>query len=141
MRLTIAVVLICVIASACQFSESLHQTVARADETVVITTLRSISTAQNAYALSNGGNYGTFAQLVAGGFLDPRFDSEKPPVKDYSLAMVVKPKSDSASEGSFTVNADPQQEGAGRHYYIDSTSADIHVNATKPATATDEVLH
>ena len=89
MRLTIAVVLICVIASACQFSEGLHQTVARADETVVITTLRSISTAQNAYALSNGGNYGTFAQLVAGGFLDPRFDSGKPPVKDYSLAMVV----------------------------------------------------
>jgi hypothetical protein len=47
-------------------------------------------------------------------------------------------KSSGAPEGSYTCNADPDNKGAaGRHFYIDSTSTAIHVNASQPATAQD----
>ena len=40
----------------------------------------------------------------------------------------------------FTCNADPVRTGdrAGRHFYIDSNSHDIRVNATQAATVSDD---
>ena len=129
--------------SACQdYTTGLQQSLARADETAAITTLRAISVAQRAYSLTNSGEYGTLQQLTDGGFLDARYGGEKP-VKDYTLTLKVTPKASGAPEGSYTCNADPERTGerAGRHFYIDSTSANIHVNDTQPATAADKTVN
>jgi hypothetical protein len=111
---------------SCQsYSTGLQQSVARADETSAIAALKTISTAQQSYAITNGGSYGTFQQLSEGGFLDTRFNSNTPQIKDYVLSMDV-------SGNTYHINADPVRSGeaAGRHFYLDSTSPLIRVNPT-----------
>ena len=118
---------------SCQtYTSGLQQSVARADETSAVAAMKTIATAQQAYSLSNGGGYATFQQLCAGGFLDERFNSSNPQIKDYTLTM-------EASSTSFSINADPTRSGeaAGRHLYMDSGGPLIHVNASQPATAND----
>ena len=134
----------CCAALACQsYTTGMQQGVTKVDETAAISALHSISVAQRTYSVSNGGSYGTFEQLVQAGLLDERFKAEKPKVKGYVLAMNVTSKGDGSGEGSYSINADPEGSGpqaAGRHLYIDSTSGLIHVNASQPATASDQSL-
>jgi len=136
------ILLLCLIFPGCQtYTSGLVKTAGRADEAVVLSNLRSIMLAQNAYNLSNGG-YGTFEQLASGGFLDARFKGERPSLSQYSYTMTVSEKSADAATASYSCNADPERTGdrAGRHYYIDSTSDVIHANPTQPASATDEII-
>ena len=134
----------CCAALACQsYSTGMQQSVTKADETAAISALHSISVAQRTYSVSNSGSYGTFDQLVQAGLLDERFKTDKPKVKGYVLTMSVTSKAEGAPEGAYSVNADPEGSGpqaAGRHLYIDSTSGLIHLNATQPATASDQSL-
>jgi hypothetical protein len=135
---------ICIVSLSCQtYTTGVQQTVARADETVALGALRATALAQRTYAVSNGGDYGTFQQLCEGGYLDSRFNSSKPQLKDYVLTMEVHPKSGSESEGFYSCSADPVSTGnqAGRHLYIDSTSNEIHLNSAQPATAKDPIFH
>ena len=121
---------------SCQtYTTGLQQSVARADETSAIAALKTISTAQQTYAISNGGGYGTFQQLCEGGYLDERFNSTTPQIKDYVLSM-------DTSANSYRLNADPARSGdqAGRHLYMDSTSPLIRVNPTQPASAKDPLM-
>lgn len=135
--LIIAGVLVaCSVMLSCQsYSTGLQQSVARADEMSAIAALKTISTAQQAYAVSNGGAYGTFQQLCEGGYLDERFNSSTPQINDYVLSMEV-------SGNSYRLNADPARAGdqAGRHLYLDSTSPLIRANPTQPATAKDPLM-
>ena len=130
--------LICLASLSCQnYSSGLQQSLTRADEIVATGALRAIAVAQQTYSVSNEGNYGTFPQLSAGGYLDERFNSDKPALRNYVLTMeVVK-----GAEGPFySCNADPAGEGPqGRHFYMDSRSNALHVNATQPASASDPV--
>ena len=123
---------------SCQsYSSGLQQSVMRADETAAIAALHTISVSQRTYSVSNNGNYGTFAQLVNGGYLDSRFDADKPNVKGYVLTMIVP------GEGAYNVSADPEGTGpqaVGRHFYLDSASGQIHVNLNQAATASDPTL-
>jgi hypothetical protein len=128
--------IICVTYLGCQpYTTGLQKGRTGADETAVIGALRAIATAQRAYAVSNGGDYGSFQQLAQNGFLDSRFNSEKPEVQDYVLTM-------SLGDKTFSCNADPAATGKpmGRHFYIDSASAEIRVNPSQPATEEDEPL-
>ncbi len=117
------------------YSTGLQQSVARADEMTAVAALKTIATAQQAYALSNGGSYGSFQQLCQAGYLDDRFNSDRPEIKNYLLSMEV-------SADSYRLNADPVSMGEqnGRHLYLDSTSPLIRVNATQPATAKDPLM-
>lgn len=133
--------LICSASLSCQtYSTGLQQSLVRADETAAIAALHSIAVAEQTYSISNGGNYGTMQELRDAGYLDSRFDSTNGGVKDYSLTISTKPQSGGAA-ASFSCNADPTNSGsqAGRHLYVDSTSAAIHVNPTQPATASDPI--
>lgn len=132
-------VLICFASLSCQtYSTGLQQTVARADETAVVAALHTIAVAEQTYSISNGGKYATLQELRDGGYLDTRFNSANGGVKDYTLTIKTNPQTGEAA-AYFGCNADPSNSGtqAGRHFYIDSTSLAIHVNATQPATATD----
>ncbi len=117
----------------CQsYTTGLQKTRTKADETAIIGTLRTIATAQRAYSVSTGGDYGSFSQLTENGFLDDRFGSEKPVVQDYELTMTAEGK-------EFRCHADPANQQEGRHFYIDSTSLLIRVNPSAPASASDPV--
>jgi len=132
------ILLICLGSLSCQnYSSGLQQSVTRADETVATGALRTIAVAQQTYSVTNEGNYGTFPQLSAGGYLDERFNSDKPALKDYVLTMEVGKGSGAPF---YSVNADPAGEGPqGRHFYMDSKSNALHANATQPATASDPI--
>ena len=141
-----ATVLVCFLVlvslASCQtYTTGLQQSIARADETAALTTLRAIALAERTYSLTNSGEYGTLKQLSDGGFLDARYAGVKP-VKDYVITLKVTPKASGAPEGSYSCNADPEKTGdrAGRHLYLDSTSDGIHVNETETATAADKVI-
>jgi Tfp pilus assembly protein PilE len=122
----------CIGFSACQtYTTGLKQDVARANELAAMASLHAIALAQQTYSISNGGKYGTLQQLVEGSFLDPTItNSDK---KDYVFTMNAGQK---AGEEFYSCNADPKDK-PGRHFYIDSTSRDVHVNQTQPATASD----
>ena len=128
---------------ACQkYTETLVDSPRRVDEGVAISTLRSIGQAQTVYSLANSGGYGTFEQLVAGGHLDARFNSSKPKLYGYFLTMTVNNRSSGTTQSSYHCNADPDPtvNPAGRHFFLGSDSPQIHVNPTKPATASDEAF-
>ena len=134
----LATTVLCLASLSCQnYSSGLQQSVTRADEIVATGALRAIAVAQQTYSVSNEGNYGTFPELSAGGYLDERFNSDKPALKNYVLTMeVVK----GAGGPFYSCNADPAGEGPqGRHFYMYSRSNTLHANATQPATASDPV--
>jgi hypothetical protein len=113
----------------------IQKTQARADEASVVAALRTVGLAQQGYAVTNEGNFGTFLQLTEGGYLDARFASEHPELHGYVLNMTVEDK-------TFKCNADPNASGdlKGRHFYLDSTSTLVRVNPTHPASASDEIV-
>jgi hypothetical protein len=138
----LALTAFCIASLSCQsYTGGLQKTMARADETAATAALHTIAVAQQTYAVSNDGAFATFQQLCAGGYLEARFNSDRPALKDYVLSMEVTPKSDERPE-FFSCNADPAGDGAlaGRHFYIDSTANGLHANPTAPATANDPVV-
>lgn len=123
------------------YTSGVIQSAARGDEAVTFSNLRSIMLAQQAYNLSSG-SYGTFQQLTEGGYLNANFAGEKPVVSEYAYTMTVTEKRPGVPMASYSCNADPTRTGdrGGRHFYIDSNSTDIRVNAAAPATAADEII-
>ena len=128
-------------AFSCQtYTTEMTQGSARADEGAATANMRAIARAQAAYNISNPGDYATFEQLATGGYLDNRFNTSKPKYYGYVFTMTVKPKSGS-TEGSYMLNADPDPalKAAGRHFYLDSSGTEMHVNASQPASASDAI--
>jgi Tfp pilus assembly protein PilE len=134
------VVILTALALSCQsYTKGLQESVTRADETAAIAALRTIATAQQTYTVSHEGSYGSFGELVQSGYLDSRFNADKPKIKGYVLAMFFT-SAPHLANASYTVNADPEPPQVGRHFYIDSSSGLIHVNASGPAGASDPTL-
>ena len=134
---------VCLASLNCQsYTTSLETSSGRVDEAAAISTLRAIAQAQTAYSISNAGDYGSFEQLAAGGFLDSRFNRSKPKIYGYVLTMKASSKSTGADESSYSCNADPDPTAnrSGRHFYIDSDSTGVRVNAAQPASASDDIL-
>ena len=113
-----------------------------ANEAAAIKTLRTIAEQQMLYYNAHQrSSFGTFDEMLGEKLLDTRFAGTTPVVDGYVYNMRVVPKSTTTQAG-FAVNSDPQvTDGVGatgkNHFYLDSDSNTIHVNATQPATATD----
>jgi prepilin-type N-terminal cleavage/methylation domain-containing protein len=111
-------------------------------EAAAVKTLRTIAEQQMLYYNSHQrSTFGTFDEMLKENFLDTRFAGTTPVLDGYVYTMKVIPKS-TAQQPGYTVNTDPQvSEGVGatgrNHYYVDSDTNTIHVNATQPATAAD----
>lgn len=129
--------------TACSGSSSseginaLPKSIAAADETNAIQTLRTISSAQTQAKVTRG-SYADFAALTQAGFLDDRFATSAPVLKGYQFTMKV-------SDTEFSVNADPQTSGnqpstRSRHLYLDSSDNAIHVNSAGIASKSDPSL-
>lgn len=137
--LIISLVLLGSLSLACQsYTKGLQDSVTAADETAAMSALRTVTVAEQTYSTSNEGSYGTFDQLVKAGFLDSRFNSDKPKFKGYVLTLRISDKG--ATDPSYSINADPEPPQSGRHFYADSTSGVIHVNLFQPAAASDPAL-
>jgi hypothetical protein len=116
---------------------ALPKSIAAADETYAIQTLRTISSAQTQAKVTRG-SYADFAALTQAGLLDERFATSAPVLKGYQFTMKV-------SESEFSVNADPQAAGTqpntrSRHLYLDSSDNAIHVNQAGAANKSDPSL-
>jgi hypothetical protein len=138
--LTILIIPVCVITMCCKsYTAGLEQSSTKVDDLTVIANLKNIAQAQTAFSVTHGGDYGTLEQLVAGGYLDTRFSGTRPKLRGFVFTVNA---TKSAGESSYTCNADPDgpANNAGRHFYLDSSSPAIRVNATRPATSSDEVL-
>jgi prepilin-type N-terminal cleavage/methylation domain-containing protein len=113
-----------------------------ANEAAAIKTLRTIAEQQMLYYNAHQrSSFGTFDEMLGERLLDTRFAGTTPVVDGYVYTMRVVPKSTTTQAG-FAVNSDPQvTDGVGatgkNHFYLDSDSNTIHVNATQPATAAD----
>jgi prepilin-type N-terminal cleavage/methylation domain-containing protein len=113
-----------------------------ANEAAAIKTLRTIAEQQMLYYNAHQrSSFGTFDEMLGEKLLDTRFAGTTPVVDGYVYTMRVVPKSTTTQAG-FAVNSDPQvTDGVGatgkNHFYLDSDSNTIHVNATQPATAAD----
>lgn len=113
-----------------------------ANEAAAIRTLRTISEQQMLYYNAHQrSSFGTFEEMLKENLLDERFAGATPVVEGYVFDMKVIPKSPSQQAG-YSVNADPQvKEGVSatgkNHFYLDSNSNTIRVNAAQPATPSD----
>ena len=113
-----------------------------ANEAAAIETLRTIAEQHMLYYNSHQRSaFGTFDEMLKENMLDTRFAGTTPVVEGYVFQMRTIPKSTTNQPG-YVVNADPQvTEGVGatgkNHFYFDSDSNSIHVNATQPATVAD----
>lgn len=127
----IALLIACLSSGGCETQTTgLKQSVARANETAALAALHSIAIAQQTYSVSNEGKYATFQQLADSSLLNGNISPTNPEVTDYVLTMEVNDKP------GYSCKADPKDK-PGRHFYIDSTSREMRVNLTQPATDTD----
>ncbi len=102
--------------------------------------LKKIADAQQKYRTGPGGSsYGSFKQLVGAGLLDESYDSDSPVIGGYRFTMRLE-SGTGGRQPEFNVSADPHPADnwlAGKyHYYMDS-SATIHGNRWRSATADD----
>ena len=93
--------------------------------------LKTIAAVEIQYYNTHNRNFGTFDQMIKEGMLTSKFSGDPPAVDGYVFTLSVRPK-------AYTLNADPQNANTGKnHFYVDSTSASIHVNPDRPAGAAD----
>ena len=114
--------------------QDMAKSVQRGNEAVVLTNLRAIQQAQQAYSITNGGRFGTFDELVKSGQLNETFKGQKPVVTEYAYTMKLSKEKNGMS--FYSVNADPNNSNAGTSYfYIDSNTNQIKFDEKAPATA------
>src|SRR5262245_12766546 len=102
--------------------------------------LKTIAAVQIQYYNTHGRTFATFEQLVKEQLLSSTFEGNPPNVDGYTLSLKVTPKT-ATSPTSYTLNADPQNDAAGKnHFYIDSSDGSIHRNEDQPAGPNDAVL-
>ena len=109
------------------------------NEAATLQNLKTIAAVQIQFYNTHARTFGTFEQLVKEQMLSSKFSGNPPNVDGYTLNLKVTPKT-ATSPTSYTLNADPQTESAGKnHFYIDSSDGSIHVNPDQPAGPNDPV--
>lgn len=120
-----------------------QSSVRKANEASAVGTLNAIRVAQAKYVVDHKGQYGTFIQLFEEGYLDKRFNDDKPHNRGYVFLMTLIPKSDERA-ASFQVNANPEQSqgigATGRNFYYVDPESGICYSKAGPATAADDLL-
>jgi len=141
LELMIAITIIGVLATIT--IQTYEGSVRKANEAAAVATLNTIKLAQAKYVGDHKGQYGTFVELYGEGYLDRRFNSEKPLLRGYFFRITLRPKSEGKT-ASFSVNADPEQSqgitATGRNFYYTDPESGICFSRTGAATASDEML-
>jgi prepilin-type N-terminal cleavage/methylation domain-containing protein len=140
-ELLIAIAIIGILAAI--IIPQLQGSIRKANEAAAVTTLNSIKLAQTKYVSDHKGQYGSFPELCAEGYLDKRFNFDKPVIRGYIFSVTLIPKSEGKT-ATYSINANPEQsEGAGatgRFFYYTDPENGICVSNKGPATSADETL-
>lgn len=135
-----AVVLLVVIAFGVLFVSGFYvwKAAQRAgNEAATLQDLKTIAAVEIQYYNTHNRTFGTLDQLIKEQMLTSKFSGNPPVADGYFFRLNIMPRT-SAQPASYTLNADPQSTATGQnHFYLDSTSATIHVNPNQPAGATD----
>ena len=117
--------------------------VRKANEASAVGTLNAVRVAQAKYTVDHKGEYGSFIQLFEEGYLDKRFNHDKPHNRGYVFLLTLIPKSEEKA-ASFQVNANPEQSqgigATGRNFYYVDPDSGICYSQAGPATAADNQL-
>jgi len=120
-----------------------QSSIRKANEAAAVTTVNTIKVAEAKYVIDHKGQYGTFSQLFQEGYLDKRFNSDRPHVRGYVFIITLVDKPEKAAI-TFQLNANPESsEGigaTGRVFYYSEPDAGIFVNKEGPASSEDEIL-
>lgn len=119
-----------------------QSSVRSANEAAALTHLQRLATQQITYFnTKNRSGYGTFDQLVEGGYLDQKWKGDSPVVDGYIYTITLRPRS-GTEPAYFGVNANPQKPTGltatgTQFFYIGSDSGTTTSNPEKAASATD----
>ena len=117
--------------------------VSKANEAAAVAAINTIKTAEAKYTIDHKGQYGTFSQLFAEGYLDKRFNTERPNIRGYVFILTLIDKPEKAAV-SFQLNANPeisQGVGAtGKVFYYSEPDAGIYGSNAGPASSDDDLL-
>ena len=115
----------------------------KANEAAAVAAINTIKTAEAKYAIDHKGQYGTFSQLFGAGYLDKRFNTERPNVRGYLFILTLIDKPEKAAV-SFQLNANPEiSEGVGatgKVFYYSEPDAGIYASNAGPASSDDDLL-
>jgi len=115
----------------------------KANEAAAVAAINTIKTAEAKYTIDHKGQYGTFSQLFAAGYLDKRFNTERPRVRGYLFILTLIDKPEKAAV-SFQLNANPEiSEGVGatgKVFYYSEPDAGIYASDEGPASPDDDLL-
>src|SRR5262245_7372785 len=120
-----------------------QSSVRKANEAAAVAAINTIKVAEAKYVIDHRGQYGRFGQLFAEGYLDKRFNVERPHVRGYvfTVTLVDMPERPSVT---FKLNADPESAtglgATGRIFYYTEPDAAIFFSRDGPASGDDEVL-
>jgi prepilin-type N-terminal cleavage/methylation domain-containing protein len=95
-----------------------------ANESSAVSNLRSVNIGEANYAVSQGGNFGTLAELISGGMLDSRFNGV---VSGYNFIATV-------SGQDYTITATPTALNNGRYGYYAIPDGVIRYQAATSST-------
>jgi len=110
------------------------------NEAATLQNMKTIAAVEVQYYNTHKRTFVTFDQLIKEQMLTSKFSNDPPESDGYILSLRVTPKTGNQTS-SYTLNADSQSHSAGRrHFYLDSTSATIHINPDRPASASDSSL-
>ena len=122
---------------------TLQGNVRKANEAAAVATLNAIKLAQTKYVADHKGQYGTFPEMFAEGYLDKRFNFDRPLIQGYIFSVTLIPKSPGKT-ATYSLNANPEQFGGvtatGRFFYYTDPENGICFSKSHPATADDEIL-
>ena len=117
--------------------------VRKANEASAVTAINTIKVAEARYVIDHQDHYGTFSQLFSEGYLDKRFNTEKPNFRGYIFVLTLVDKNERAAI-SYELNANPESaEGigaTGKIFYYSEPDAGIFINRDGVADADDEIL-
>ena len=120
-----------------------QSSIRKANEASAVTTVNTIKVAEAKYVIDHQDHYGTFRQLFSEGYLDKRFNTEKPNVRGYIFVLTLVDKNERAAI-SYQLNANPEcAEGVGatgKIFYYSEPDAGVYVNRDGVADADDELL-
>jgi prepilin-type N-terminal cleavage/methylation domain-containing protein len=119
-----------------------QNSVRKANEAAAVTTINAIKIAQAKYIVDHA-RYATFNQLYQEGFLDRRFNVDRPCVRGYVFVLTLIDHAEKPAV-TFQLNANPDvYEGigaTGKIFYYSEPDSPIFNNREGPANADDPIL-
>jgi type II secretory pathway pseudopilin PulG len=110
------------------------------NETATVQNMETIAAIEAQYFTLHNRRFATIDQLVAEQMMSSKFVGNPPVADGYVLTLKLTGKKTEPGS-SYTLNGDPIDDDYGKkHFYLDSSSAGLHVNPDKAAGPNDPLV-